>query len=38
VLLRDNGWPMDEAADWLLKQCAAALLQDDRQPVKRGEE
>ena len=38
VLLRDNGWPMDEAADWLLKQCAAALLRDDPQPVQRGEE
>jgi hypothetical protein len=38
VLLRDNGWPMGEAADWLLNQCAAALLRDDPQPVKRGTE
>jgi AcrR family transcriptional regulator len=37
VLLRDNGWPMDEAADWLLKQCAAAVLERGPEPVKRDE-
>jgi AcrR family transcriptional regulator len=37
VLLRDNGWPMDEAADWLLKQCAAAVLKRGPEPVKRDE-